>query len=85
MLLGGFFLLGEHGVEDWDDPVFEGAVVAVGHDEVADAVQAFFAQGGAVGGEGGEVGRREAFDKVFFDAAGGCDNGGDVTVLYEVA
>lgn len=54
--LGGFLLLGEHGVEDRYDPVFEGAVVAVGDDEVADAVHAFFSQGGAVGGEGGEVG-----------------------------
>ena len=59
---GGFFLLGEHGVQDGDYPVFKSAVVAVGHDEVADAVQAFFAQGGAVGGEGGEVSRRKAFD-----------------------
>ena len=55
-------MLGEHGVEDGDYPVFKGAVVAVGYDEVADAVQAFFAQEAAVGAEGGEVGRREAFD-----------------------
>ena len=42
---GGFprvFLFGEHGVEDGHDPVFEGAVVAVGHDEVADSVHALF-------------------------------------------
>ena len=83
--LSGGFLLGEHGVEDGDDPVFEGAVVAVGHDEVADAVHALFAEGGAVGGEGGEVGGREAFDQVFFDAAGRGDDGGDVAVLDEVA
>lgn len=42
-LLGGF-LLREHGVEDGHDPVLEGAVVAVGHDEVTDAVQALFSQ-----------------------------------------
>ena len=75
------FLLQEHGVEDRDHPVFEGAVVAVGHDEVADAVHAFFSQGGAVGAEGGEIGWREAFDEVFFDAAGGGYDGGDVGVL----
>ena len=42
---GGFaraFLFGEHCVEDGHEPVFEGAVVAVGHDEVADSVHALF-------------------------------------------
>lgn len=82
---GGSFLLGEHLVEDGDDPVFEGAVVVVWDDEVADAVEALGAEGGAGGGEGGEVGRGEAFDEVFFDAAGGGDDGGDVFVLDEVA
>ena len=81
----GGFLLGEHGVEDGEEPVFEGAVVAVGDDEVADAVEAAVAEGGAVGGEGGEVGGCEAFDEVLFDAAGGGDDGGDVGVLDEVA
>ena len=82
---GGGFLLGEHGVEDWDDPVLKGAVVAVGHDEVADAVHAFLPQVGAVGAEGGEIGGSEAFDQIFFDAAGRRDNSGDVTVLDKVA
>ena len=81
----GVFLLREHGVEDGHDPVFEGAVVAVGHDEVADAVHAFFSQGGAVGAEGGQIGGGEAFDQVFFDAAGRGHYGGDVAVLDEVA
>ena len=81
----GRFLLGEHGVEDGHEPVFEGAVVAVGDDEVADAVEALGAQGGAVGAEGGEVGRREAFDEVFFDAAGRGHDGGHVRVLDQVA
>lgn len=78
-------LLGKHRVEDGHDPVLEGAVVGVGHDEVADAVEALGAQRGAGGAEGGEVGRAEAFDEVFFDAAGGGDDGGDVPVLDEVA
>ena len=82
---GGGFLLGEHGIEDRDDPVLKGAVVAVGHDEVADAVHAFCPQVGAVGAEGGEIGGGEAFDQVFFDAAGRRDDGGDVAVLDEVA
>ena len=81
----GGFLLGEHGVEDWEDPVFKGAVVGVGHDEVADSVEALFAQGGAVGGEGGEVCRGETFDQVFFDAACCRDYGRYVFVLDEVA
>ena len=82
---GGGFLLREHGVEDRDDPVFKGAVVAVGHDKVADAVHAFFPQFGAVGAEGGEIGGGETFDQVFFDAASRRDNGGDVAVLDEIA
>lgn len=82
--LGGF-LLGEHGVEDGDDPVFEGAVVAVRHHEVADAVHAPAAEVGAVGAEGGEVGGREALDEVFLDAAGRRHDGGDVGVLDQVA
>lgn len=49
--LGGF-LLGEHGVQDRHHPVFKGAVVAVGHHEVADAVHALSPQVGAVGAEG---------------------------------
>lgn len=77
----GFFLLREHGVEDGDDPVFKGAVVTVGHDEVADSVHALRTQGGAVGVEGGEVGWSKTFDQVFFDAAGGGYDGGDVPVL----
>ena len=33
-------MLGEHGVEDGNYPVFEGAVVAVGDYEIADAIHA---------------------------------------------
>ena len=78
-------MFGEHGVQDRDYPVFEEAVVVVWDDEVADAVEALGAEGGARGGEGADVGVCEAFDEVFFDAAGGGDDGGDVGVLGEVA
>lgn len=83
--VSSILLLVQHGVQDGHDPVFEEAVVGVGHDEVADAVHALGAQGGAVGGEGAEVGGREALDEVFLDAAGCRDDGGDVSVLSEVA
>ena len=82
---GGGFLLREHGVKDRDDPVFKGAIITVGHNQVADAVHALFPQVGAVGAEGGEIGGGEAFDQVFFDAASGRDNSGDVAVLDKVA
>ena len=85
LLVFGEFLLGEHGVEDGDDPVFKGAVVAIGHDEVTDAVETPFAQAGAVGGKGGQVGGCEALDQVLLDAAGRRYNGGHVAVLHEVA
>jgi len=40
---------------------------------------------GTVGGEAAEVGGTEAFDEIFFDAAGCGDDGGDVLVFDEVA
>jgi len=83
-LLAGY-LLGEQLVQDRDHPVFEKAVVVVRDDEVADAVHACFSERGAGSGEGGYVGWGEAFDEVFFDAAGCGYDGGDVAVLDEVA
>lgn len=44
-------------------------------------VEFLFVEGGVFGGEGGEVGVVEVFDKVFFDVVGGGDDGGDVGVL----
>ena len=40
----GFFLLLQHLVENWHDPVLELAVVVVGHQQVADAVDALLAK-----------------------------------------
>ena len=62
-------LLGQHGVEDGQHPVLEGAVVVVGHDEVADAVEALCAQAGAGGGEVAQIGGPQALDEVLLDAA----------------
>lgn len=78
-------LLGQHGVEDGQHPVLEGAVVVVGHDEVADAVQALCTQAGAGRGELAQVGRAQTLDEVLLDAAGRGDDGGDMLVLYQVA
>lgn len=75
------FLLFEHFVEDGEQPVFEGAVIAVGDDEVADTVHALAAEGDAGCGEGAEVGWGEALDEILLDAAGGGDDCGDVFVL----
>ena len=75
----------EHGVEDGDYPVFEGAVVAVGDYEVADSVHTFGSKTGSRRGEGSEVGVSEAFDEVFFHSAGRGDDGGDMVMLNEVA
>ncbi len=83
-VLGGLLLL-EHGGEDGHDPVLKEAVVVIRDDEVADAVQALCAQGGARRGELAEEGGAQAFDEVFLNAAGGGDDGGDVGVLGEVA
>lgn len=78
-------MLREHGVEDRDQPVFEGAVVVVWYDEVVDAVQTLCAEGGAGCLLRDDVCRGEAFDKVFFDPAGGRHDGVDVFVLDQPA
>ena len=83
-LLASLLLL-EHLVENGHDPVLEGAVVAVGDHEVADAVHALFAQVGARRGEGAQVGGGETLDKVFLNAAGRGDNGRDMFMLDQVA
>ena len=83
-LLAGL-LLGEHLVEQRHDPVLKGAVVAVGHDEVADAVHALLAQAGAGRREGAQVRGRQALDQVLLDTAGRRDNGRDMAVLDQVA
>lgn len=64
----------EHGVEDGNDPVFEEAVVVVGHDEIADSVEAFGTELRAGRGEGAHVGVAEAFYQVFFYSAGRGDD-----------
>jgi hypothetical protein len=78
-------LLLEHLVKDGDDPVLEGAVVCVGDDEVADAVEALAAEFGAGGAEGADVGVCKTLDEVFLDTSGSGDNGGDVAVFNEPA
>lgn len=66
-------------------PVLKLAVIAIGNDQIADAIHALFAQRCAGKCEGAEKSGCEAFDQVLFDAAGGGDDGGDVFVLDEVA
>ena len=82
VVLGRLLLL-EHLVQDGDDPVLEGAVVGIGHDQVADPVESLAAETGAVGAEGPHVRVAEAFYKVLLDAAGGRDDARDVLVLHE--
>lgn len=78
-------MFGKHCVKDGDDPIFEFAVVVVGDDEITDTIHAGFTQCGTVKVESAHVGRGETFDEIFLDPAGGCDNGGDVGMLSEVA
>ncbi len=83
---GGAFLLVQHAVEDGYDPVLKGAVVAVGHVQVADAVDAALAQRGArMAREGAQVRRRQALDQILLDAAGCRHDGRHVPMLHEVA
>ncbi len=80
-----FFLLYEHGVENGHHPVFEQAVVAIGHNEITYPIHTLSAERCAGRGERAEVGRGEALDEVFFDTTGCGDDCGDVVVLGEIA
>lgn len=79
--LAGLLLL-KHLVEDGHHPILKGAVVGVRHNEVADPVQALFAERSAVGAEGAHVCLAKALDEVFLYAASGGDDTRDVFVLY---
>nr|POE65042.1 hypothetical protein CFP56_34710 [Quercus suber] len=85
LLVLGRLLLLQHPVQDGDDPILERAIVAVGNDEVADAVHALLPQACAVGREGAQVGGGQAFDEVLLDPARGRDDGGDVSMLDQPA
>lgn len=81
-VLGGLLFL-QQGVQDRHQPVLEGAVVGVGHHQVADPVQALGPQVLAHGAELGHVGVAQALDEVLLDAAGCRHNGAHVLMLHE--
>ena len=73
-----------HNVQHGHDPVLELAVVVVGHQQVADAVEALLTKFGTLEREIPEVGWRQTLDEVFLDAARGGDQHVDHFVLDEV-
>lgn len=79
------FLLLQHLVKKRNHPVLESAVVAVGHDEVADPVHALLPQSRTGRREGAQVGWRQTFDEILLYAACRRHNGRDVVVLDQVA
>lgn len=76
-------LLLEHLVQDGNDPVLESAVVGVGHNHVADPVEAPAAEVLADVAEGRHVRVAEAFYEILLYPAGGGDDARDVLVLHE--
>ncbi len=77
-------LLFPHLVQYRHDPVFEFAVIVVGHDQVAYPIEASLSQTGTVCGKIAEVGWAEAFDKVFLDATRCGDQRIHMLVLHQI-
>ena len=77
-------LFREHRIQYWREPVLELAVVVVRNDKIPDTIHATSAEVGAIEREVGEIRLPETFDKVLLDAAGGGNDAGDVSMLYEV-
>ena len=77
-------LLFQHLVQNGHYPVLEGAIVAVRHHQVTNTIHALGPKSGARRREGTQIGGRQAFDKVFLDAAGRGDNGRHMLVLDQV-
>lgn len=84
LLLGRFLLL-QHAVEDGHQPILEGAVVAVGHQQVPNAVQSLGPETSPRGCERAQVGRGQALDQVLLHSSRRCDDGGHMAVLDEIA
>jgi hypothetical protein len=68
------FLLDEALIQNWVKPLLKVAVVFVRDQQVADPVQAFFAQVGAFQGKISNVRRVHALDEILLDASSGRDD-----------
>mmetsp|Transcript_9402 Transcript_9402/g.24335 ORF Transcript_9402/g.24335 Transcript_9402/m.24335 type:complete len:310 (+) Transcript_9402:40-969(+) len=79
------FLLCEHLIQHWHHPLLKEAVVAVGHEQVADAVDALTAQLGTAQGKIANVMMCEALHEVFLDPASRGHNHINEAMLCEVA
>lgn len=80
---GAALLLLERVVQQRHDPILEFAVVLIGHEQVADAVQTALAQVGAVEAEGTDAGGTQTLDEILLDAARGGDDDVDAAVAYQ--
>ena len=78
------FLLREHRIQYWREPVLELAVVVIRNDKISDTIHAASTKVGAIKREVGEISLPETFDKVLLDAAGGGNNARDMSMLYKV-
>lgn len=64
----------KHFVEQWNHPVLELAIVIVGHQKVADTIDALLAQFLAGQFERTDISWSQAFDEVLFDSTSCCHN-----------
>ena len=78
-------LLLKHLVKDRYYPVFEGAIVAVRYNEIADAVHALFPKCCTSGCERAQVCWGETLDQVLLDATRRGDDGRYMLVLDKIA
>ena len=79
-----FFLLLKHVVEDRHDPVFEVAVVVVGDDEVASAVQTLQTEVTTIQIEFADVELAHALDEVLLDSSARRNHNIHQMVLHQV-
>ena len=83
LVLSTRLLFCEHFVQDGHHPIFEGAIIAVRDEQVADAVHTLLAERSAGSSEGSQIRWRKTLDEIFFDATRSSHDGRDVLVLNE--
>jgi len=79
------FLLTEHFLDDWKEPLFKQGVILVRHDQIANAIKSLLSQSRALKAEVSDIAGREAFHDVFLDAARSRHNLINHLVLAEIA
>ena len=79
------FVLFQHGLKNWHDPILEGAVIVVWDQQVADPVDVLFSKILVIFIEAGTVSSSKDFDDVLFNGTSCSNDSVDMIVLYDKA